>query len=281
MSYQILIVDDDPDFREELSYFLQQYRIVEAANGDEALRLIRKPHTIDLVILDVVMPGTDGIEVLKTMKKIIPDLSVIILTGKSAKDVAIEALRGNADDYFEKPLDMQKLGDTISRILKNRAKELAVQPSLSGGSGNRKIEQAKQFLERNYDKMVSLEDVAAEVCLSPKYFSRMFKESTGIGFNEYKFKIRTKKAERLLKETDYSIHEIAEQFGYKNLESFIRLFKKNTGMTPSAYRKQQRKKSLRPPASRLRRGKNRKWKSLFLPPIFLRSSDSLAAGRQF
>jgi two-component system response regulator YesN len=237
MSYHILIVDDDEDFRSELSDFLNRYHVLEAPSGDVALKLIRKPHTIDLVILDFRMPGTNGIEVLKKMRELIPEVGIIMLTGEGSKDVIVEALRGNADDYFEKPVDPRKLEESIEKILKSRA---SLQVVHSGQ--NQKIERAKRLIEKNYDKMVNLTDLASELCLSPKYFSRLFKEDVGMGFNDYKLKIKTEKAQNLLVNTGYTIHQIAERFGYKNLESFIRLFKKTTGMTPAAYRKKQRSK---------------------------------------
>lgn len=236
MAYQILIVDDDADFRSELVDFLHPNRVIEASSGEEALRIIRKPHTIDLVILDVIMPGRNGIDVLREMKRSMPDVGIIMLTGKSSKDVIVEALRADADDYLEKPVDLRRLEDTVKKLLESKH-----QPPPAPGK-NYKIERAKKFIEKNYDKMVNLKDVADELCLSPKYFSRLFKEDTGVGFNDYKLKIRTQKAQNLLAQTDYSINQIAERFGYKNLESFIRLFKKTTGMTPTAYRKKQKGK---------------------------------------
>ena len=62
------------------------------------MQLLRKPNEIDLVLLDVMMPGLSGTEVLREMKKLSPNLAIIILTGYSSKDVAIEALKGHADD---------------------------------------------------------------------------------------------------------------------------------------------------------------------------------------
>ena len=237
MSYQILIVDDDVDFRAELSDYLHGYHVLEASCGEEALRLIRKPHAIDLVMLDVVMPGTNGIEVLKEMKRMIPDLGVIILTGKDSKDVIIDALRGNADDFLEKPMDLHRLAEAIENVLKKKTEGFD-----SDALGkNHKMERVKAFVDRNYDKMVSLNDVAAEVYLSPKYLSRVFKKEVGMGFKDYQLKIRIQKAQTLLKNPEYTIHQISAKVGYKNLESFIRLFKKNMGMTPTVYRQQQRK----------------------------------------
>jgi len=63
----ILVVDDDKDLRSEIKDFLEDYKVVGASNGKEALGILRKPNCIDLVILDVIMPGLNGIEVLRKM----------------------------------------------------------------------------------------------------------------------------------------------------------------------------------------------------------------------
>ncbi len=238
MSYQILIVDDDQEFREELAEALSHYKIIQASHGEEALRLIKKPHTIDLVILDVFLSSTNGITILNEIKKIAPQIGTIILTGQSSKEVAIEALRGRADDYIEKPFEMNRLEESIQKVLNTEEVK-----AITGNGQVGKIEKAKRFVERNYDKKVNLTDVASELCLSPKYLSRIFKESTGLSFSDYKLRIKTQKAAECLKQTNYTVCEIADKFGYKNLESFIRLFKKNMGLTPTVYRQLQKVKN--------------------------------------
>ena len=238
MSYKILIVDDDREFREELSASLEEYDILEASDGIQALEFIKKPNAIDLVILDVVMPGENGIEIIYKIRKITANMNIIVLTGKSSKEIIVAALRAGANDYLEKPFEIDRLMEAIKRLLKNKSQNFS---DISASGANYKIEKAKRFIEKNYDKRVRLSDVAAEICLSPKYLSRVFKEITGQGFNDYKLKIKTHKAEELLKSTPYTVDQISDKFGYKNLESFIRLFKKNTGITPAAYRKQRKK----------------------------------------
>ena len=233
MPYQILLVDDDSEFREEIRECLSQYRIIEASNGEEALRIIRKPHAIDLVLLDVLMPGLKGTEVLKEIKRLAPDLGVIILTGNSTQDIAIEALRGHADDFIEKPFDVEHFNSMIYKFLASRQKAGRTGESHRTGG---KMERVKSFLKNNYDKKVSLKNVAEEVCLSPKYLSRVFKEKTGLGFNDYRLSIKMEVAQDLLKTNQTSVQTVADKLGYKNVESFVRIFKKMTGRTPTAYR---------------------------------------------
>jgi two-component system response regulator YesN len=238
MAYQILMVDDDKEFREELRACLDSYTVVEAGSGAEALAVLKKPNAIDLVILDAVMPQISGTEVLREIKKIKPSLAIIMLTGQSSKDIAIDALRGRADDYIEKPIHIGQFLETIQSLLGAKARK----GFMYGRGIHAKIEQAKQFIDRNFDKKITLEDMAGQVCLSPKYFSRIFKEIAGQGFNEYRLSVKTAEACELLKKSDYTVTAIASRLGYQNLESFIRMFQKTMNVSPSEFRRNSQKR---------------------------------------
>ncbi len=241
MRKKILIVDDDADFREELRDFLEGYDAVEASSGLEALKLLERANDIGLVILDVMMPGLTGTEILGRIKKIDPGLKIIILTGHSSKDVAIEALKGHADDYIEKPIDINKIKEVIDRLSAGRAGEGAADAVDTKG----KILKIKQFIEENCYKKINLKDAAEFICLSPKYISRVFRNTMGIGFSEYKLKVKIGKARELLAKSGYNVNQISDKLGYENAESFIRQFKKFTGCTPTGYRKKILKKKRR------------------------------------
>lgn len=232
MADKILIVDDDAEIRSELKDFLDGYEVLEASNGPDALKILRRANEVGLVILDVMMPGLNGLDVLTEIKRMDSKLSIIILTGHSSKDVAIEALKGRADDYLEKPVGIGRLKESVDRLLgAGCAKGDIGALDLKG-----KIEKVKSFIERNCYKKVTLIDAAASVCLSPKYLSRIFKEVAKEGFNEYKLAIKIDRAKGLLKKSGYNINQISDKLGYENAESFIRQFKKMTGFTPTAYR---------------------------------------------
>jgi two-component system response regulator YesN len=232
MPYNILLVDDDSEFREEFCELFEDYRFLEAQNGREALDLVQKANEIDLVILDVKLPDIRGTKVLQELKRLAPELPVIILTGYSTKDVAIEALKGNADDYIEKPVDLEKAEEIIGRLLQRGGAGAA---ETEGAKG--KIARVESFVQRNYHKKVSLEEAAALVCLSPKYLSRLFRERIGQGFNEYRLRCKIEHSIELLRNTEATVNQIAWQMGYRNAESFIRIFKKVTGRTPSDLRR--------------------------------------------
>lgn len=232
MPSKILLVDDDPVFREEFRDCFEDFEFIEASNGQEALETLKKPHEIDLVMLDVKMPGMNGFEVLSRIKEIAPEVGIIISTGYSTKDTAIEALRKQADNYLEKPLDIEAAREIIEKVLDSK-KDL---PDFAASDITDKIERVKIFIERNCFKKVTLEDAAKAVCLSPKYLSRIFKEQTKQGFNDYKLAIKMDKAKSLLIETGYNVNQISDRLGYENVESFIRQFKKMAKCTPSVWR---------------------------------------------
>lgn len=231
MSENILIVDDDEDFRREFRECLEEHDVRDVPSGEEALRILKKPNEIDLVVLDVRMPGMGGIEAMKRIKKLSPDINIIVLTGYGSKDVAVEALKLHADDYLEKPVDVDRARRVINEMLESRSWRQGGHEGVKG-----RIERIKRFMERNSGKKVSLKDAAQLVYISPKYLSRIFKNCTGLNFCEYKLNVKMERAKALLKETGCNIDEIGEKLGYMNTESFIRQFKKIAHCTPTQYR---------------------------------------------
>ncbi len=231
MPDKILIVDDDKEFREELIQCLGEYDVVQAASGEEAVNMVKEPNEISLVILDVKMPGISGTDALARMKEVSPELKIIILTGYSSKDVAVEALKNHADDYMEKPFALQELKDTIDRFLGVK------RPGRSGsGDLDIKIRRVKEFVIRNCCKKMSLKSAAEVVSFCPKYLSRVFNEKTGMGFGQFRIKVQMDKAKELLQSGDYNVSQISDKLGYQNPESFIRQFKRSAGCTPTEYR---------------------------------------------
>jgi len=240
MRSKVLIVDDDEILRSELRDFLDGEEIIEAESGEGALQILRRVNDVGVVILDVMMQGISGLDVLTAIKKDSPKLMVIIVTGTSSKDTAIEALKGHADDYIEKPIDVKKLKKIVERFLDGENQDEGNYNGIKN-----KIERVKRFLEKNSFKKIRLNDVALEVSLSPKYLSRVFKQQVGIDFSDYRLNIQMEKAKIFLVKQDYNVNQVAEKLGYENSESFSRQFKKIVALTPTAYRDKTQKKKTR------------------------------------
>jgi two-component system response regulator YesN len=101
---------------------------------------------------------------------------------------------------------------------------------------NNIIDKAKSYINANFQKEISLDDVSREVDISPYYFSKIFKEETGENFIEYVTAIRIEKAKELLEQSNLSMKEICAQIGYADPNYFSRTFKKNVGLTPTEYK---------------------------------------------
>ncbi len=233
----ILVVDDDDELRAELADLLEDYRVYEASSGGEALEILSRPNEIGAVILDIRMPGLDGVETLKAIRKSDPSVGVIILTGFGTKDTAVEALRNHADDYLEKPAGLDRIREAVRDVLVSRAAPGAVFDKNDPAFRTEKI---RWFVKKNLFKKTTLNDAADAVFLSPKYLSRYFRQKTGRSFRDYKVDLKVKEAEKLLLGTGRSVAEIAEKLGYANVESFSRIFKKRAGASPSDFRNRSR-----------------------------------------
>ncbi|MFA6742738.1 MAG: response regulator [Candidatus Neomarinimicrobiota bacterium] len=119
--YRILIVDDEQNVCDFLEEFLKYkgYSALKASSGDEALHSIKEKGT-DLILLDLLMPGMSGLEVLENVRKLYPDLPVIILTGVKDKRMVDDTLNLGADDYICKPIDLDVLEKSISNSLQRK-----------------------------------------------------------------------------------------------------------------------------------------------------------------
>lgn len=119
MKGKILIVDDQFGIRILLNEVLQKegYDTFQAANGLQALEVLND-HIPDLVLLDMKIPGMDGIEILKRMKVIAPDIKVIIMTAYGELDMIQEAMDLGAITHFAKPFDIDDIRKAVEKYLK-------------------------------------------------------------------------------------------------------------------------------------------------------------------
>jgi len=128
---RVLLVDDEDDFRTTLANRLRKRKleVAEAESGRAAINLL-KQGTFDVVVLDVRMPGMDGIETLKQIKTISSPVEVIMLTGHASVESGIEGMRLGAFDYLMKPCD---INDLLSKIQDAYQRKLVQAESLGGG----------------------------------------------------------------------------------------------------------------------------------------------------
>src|SRR3989339_188804 len=110
----IMIVDDEPDILIVLGEFLSKegFKVLTAKDGNQAIEKIAA-HKVDLVLLDMAMPGLNGIETLRELKKIKPEVSVIMITAYRDAEKVVEAFRLGAYDCIFKPFDLKYLRQAV------------------------------------------------------------------------------------------------------------------------------------------------------------------------
>jgi DNA-binding NtrC family response regulator len=122
----LLVVDDEVGIRESLKMvFCKEYRLLEAASIDAAMHQVQeeKPH---VVLLDILLPKTDGIEILRQIKAIHPGCEVIMLTGVNSQQLAAKAMDFGAFDFIGKPFDVAELRQKVKKALENLSQKNSI-----------------------------------------------------------------------------------------------------------------------------------------------------------
>ncbi len=203
----------------------------EANNGVAALEELEKLRP-DVLFTDIRMPGYNGLELLEKLKEKHLDMKVVFVTGYADFEYAQTALRLGAFDYLLKPIDEEKLGEVLERLSGTPGEE-AFEEEVSPTMLQRIIGEIRQ----NYTENITLTDLSKRYGISISHLSGLLKEELQLSFSEYITSKRIQKAKELLRDESLSVEAIAEQVGYNDYFYFTKVFKKNTGISPSKYRK--------------------------------------------
>ena len=246
----VLVIDDEKDIRLFIRDTLQnKYRIIEAANGSEAINAMRQ-QLPSIVISDVIMPVMDGVEFVKMMKsqELTRYIPIILLSSRQTVESQISGLEVGADAYLGKPFHPRHMEVLVESLLK-RNKSLR-DYSDSPYAGMEKYE-GKILHQEEKDLMVkitkiihdniqkeelSIHFIARETALSKIQLYRKIKENLEQTPTEYIRSIRLKQAEKLLKTTNKTVAEIMFECGFNNKAYFYREFSKKYAETPKEYR---------------------------------------------
>jgi DNA-binding response OmpR family regulator len=134
MKSNILVVDDEPVARQSLSDILklEGFQVIAAPNGQAAVEHVRT-HTVDLMIVDLKMPGMDGLEVVQVVNQLSPETEVILLTAHGSIETAVQALRLRIHDYLLKPASPAQVLSSVKKGLSRRSKSRAASIQPEGG----------------------------------------------------------------------------------------------------------------------------------------------------
>jgi signal transduction histidine kinase/DNA-binding response OmpR family regulator len=231
----ILVVDDEPDTLEMHARIVQAHssinQVLKARNGKEALDLLHH-QIVDLVLLDLQMPEMDGFEVLEAMRGMesLRKIPVIVVTGKNLTETDMARLNQGVATVLSKGLF--SIDETIAHIsaaLENKRR--------LSGEAQRLVRIAMAYIHENYAGDLSRRAIARHVGIAEDHLTFCFRQELGTTPIEYLQRYRINQAKRLLKETQQTITEIALNVGFSDSGYFGRIFRRETGMTPEAFRR--------------------------------------------
>lgn len=236
--YSVYIADDEMwvivGLKKRIEKTGLPFQVVgEANNGVMALEEIEKKKP-DILFTDIRMPSYNGLELLELLRKKELDTKVVLISGYAEFEYAQSAIRNGAYDYLLKPIDQDKLQTVLERILGDGSTESGNVQELVAPSTIRKI---MDEIKEHYTENITLTGLAEKYSISVSYLSELLKEHLQLSFSEYISSKRIQKAKELLADDSLSIEQIAEQTGYNDYFYFTKVFKKNTGISPSKYRK--------------------------------------------
>ena len=211
-------------------HFVDELEIFASSNGRKASQICDEVKP-DIALLDIEMPGMNGIELAKYIKEKYADCIIIFITAYDRFDYAIEAMHIKAFDYLLKPWKEERLCELINTAIENVR---SMQKTDSIVHSQKDI--IKDYIDRNYKKDISAKDVAGILGYSDVYFSKVFKQLFDDNFINYLTKIRIDRAKVLLKDISFNIKEVGKSVGYADSNYFTKVFKRSIGMSPSEYR---------------------------------------------
>lgn len=246
MTYKLLICDDERRIREGLRQAVDWESIGIgsigiASDGEEGWQWIKDYHP-ELVITDIRMPKTNGLELLDKIMSTFPYTKVILLTGYGDFNYAQQALRSRAFDYIMKPTNPQTLIDTCKHALKEWEvhEKRSVLQAIAQSDTNTLVNRIVQYVHENYPNPISLESASKEIHVSTVHLNRMMKREIGFTFLEFLTQVRMAEAKLLLQQPKLTVQEVCYQVGYGDPKYFSQLFRKIVGCKPSEYTEENR-----------------------------------------
>lgn len=264
MKYKLLVAEDELIERKMLCKTLKNHlgnlcTIYEAKNGREALELFEKesPH---IAILDIEMPGINGLEVARKIRNSQNPCAILFLTGFDKFSYAKQAISVRAIDYLLKPYNEAELICSVEEAIQyvshfaNPQPEFSPQNVETSEEPEERVEAArislvreniKTFIEAHYMEELSMQDVAKAMGYSDAYFCKLFKQCFHVNFSTCLNEYRVEKAKGMMKNPRINVKDISVACGYSDSNYFARVFKRITGQTPSEYRVNMLEKALK------------------------------------
>ena len=188
------------------------------------------------IIADIIVGSKSDIEIIQTR---VIELVVLMSRSVAQDNNALTKIAHVNAKIIKEILATKKIEEVnvvSAHAFKYYEKEIRTLHSKPASNNNANVEEMAKYIQNNYKKNLTLDEIASYVYLSTSYASRVFKKVKGISIVEYISQVRIEKAKQLLENPHYQIEEIAENVGYTDAGYFTKVFRKHEGVTPSQYR---------------------------------------------
>ncbi len=259
--YRLLIADDEMIERAVLYKMLSknlegQCEVYQAENGRQALEIYEK-EKIQIAVLDIEMPGINGIQAAEQIREKDKDCVIIFLTAFDEFSYAKKAISVRAIDYVLKPYDENELmlvieeamrmveeqdqRKEIDQFFQNESEEAdfeedPVQPEDDNDHMSRVGAMIRSFIEENYMYDISMQELARRMNYSEPYFCKLFKQYFNQNFTAYLTEYRIAEAKKLLEQPTVNVKDVGKAVGYSDSNYFTKVFRRITGQSPTEYR---------------------------------------------
>ncbi len=249
MKCMVFIIADERDhgFYRTLSFGDKKAEIYSFGNLSDCMKDCRA----DIILLDCNYELETGLKSLRNIKAVSPTIPVIFLADISFEELILKAFKNGARDFFKKPVNIPELQNTVIGLLKakRKSKEKRSPFMKTSGVNPRKLFREKAplqsvnlykaicFIKKNLSYVIHLDRVAKEANIGRYHFCRIFKKRVGISPMRLVTYMRMEKAKKLLEKAELTISDVASDSGFNDTSSFVKQFKKITGVTPAGYRK--------------------------------------------
>jgi AraC-like DNA-binding protein len=246
--YPVLIISQPEDATCYRSFPLPGEELLVIPFGQAVCSVLSRQ--IDLIVTDCGFDARLGLGLLEDLKTRFPGIPIVFVTEKSSEEIILRAFKLGARDFFQKPLSIFTVRDTLMELL-NAKREVREHRRVSSSYESDKpvngnlcqvgvlqpaVMKVVCHIESRYQEAISLDQMAALANISKYHFVRLFTRETGMSPVRYLKFVRIQRAKELLKRTDLSVFSAALRVGFQDVSNFNKNFKNIEGCTPRQYR---------------------------------------------